>query len=84
MLEIDEEGMQYYRPELIVPCRGREGLADSFSHSAFTEDELDAIAPLAPRDPREMGEDRTPSPDTIERIEERIKSAHLLKYGRAE
>jgi len=71
-----------YPRENIVPCRGREMLHVTDVSGAFTAQDLDAIAPLAPEDSRDVGEDRIPSSATIERLEARIAAARRLKHGK--
>jgi hypothetical protein len=65
----------------IVPCRGRAGKYDTHQLASFTETELDQLAPLDSRDPKEMGEFCIPSSETIARVQRRIQAARRLKYG---
>jgi hypothetical protein len=64
----------------IIPHRGR-GLRDTNVSTEFTAKELDSVAPLQRGDAKEMGEFSCPGPETIERMNERIKAAKRLKYG---
>ena len=81
MLSPQDEDEMLSIPTNIVPCRGREGLRDTTVQESFTGKELDLLAPLAPKDSKEMGEFGTPDPETIERLKKRILAARRLKYG---
>ena len=84
MLYLDEEEMLARLD--IVPCRGRDSLADTMVRESFTAKELDALAPLTKGDIECLKGDRyaryVPRPETIERLESRILAARRIKYGR--
>ncbi len=68
----------------VVPLRGDYPSVDTHVRESFTRSDLDKIAPLAHGDSSWLGENCCPSYETILRVEQRIKAAQILKYGRSD
>ncbi len=74
----------YTAPASVVHLRGEFKRDETHVRESFTESELDVIAPLAPGEQNSLGENCSPVPGTIDRIQQRIEAARMLKYGSSE